>query len=130
MASSPVHDHETVWVRKPGWTESIPAHYAHSGAGLVVFGDRGRLAELVDGDHATATIREHGSGNAVDSFAVTVAEVARGAVDHDALRELVAPVHLGNNPTWVNIRLEELAESRRFMLLRRSPPGTPAVPSA
>jgi hypothetical protein len=111
-------DHETVWVRKPGWTKSLPMHYARSDEGLVVFGDRGQLTDLADGDHATATIREHGSGPVVDSLAVTISEVARGAVDHDALLELVAHVPLGDNPIWVNIRLDELAHSRRFLVLR------------
>jgi hypothetical protein len=118
MANGHVDDHETVWVRKPGWTRSVPAHYACSDGGLVVFGDRGRLADLVDGDHATVTLREHGSGPAVDSFPVTVLEVASGSIDHDALLHLVAPVHLGSNPIWVNIRLDELADSRRFLVLR------------
>jgi hypothetical protein len=110
--------HDTVWVRKPGWTRSLPAHYALSNDGLVVFGDRGPLAELADGDHATATIREPESGRDVENFAVTVSEIPHGAVDHDALLALVAHVPLGNNPTWVNIRLDEVANSRRFLVLR------------
>jgi hypothetical protein len=118
MTSAHLGDHETVWVRKSGWTKSRPSHYARSGEGFVVFGDRGQLTELADGDLATATLRENGSGPVVDSFAVTVSEVAPGAVDHDALVELVAHVPLGNNPIWVNIRLDELANSRRFLLLK------------
>jgi hypothetical protein len=111
-------DRHTIWLAKGGWTKSLPARYALSDEGLVVFGDRGQFAELADGDQATATIRAVADGPAVESFPVTVNEVQPGAVDHDALLELVADVPLGNNPMWVNIRLDELASSRRFLVLK------------
>jgi hypothetical protein len=118
MERIPDEDHHTVWVRKGGWTTPLPARYARSDEGLVVFGDRGRLADLADGDQVTATIRERADGPAVESFAATVSEVQPGAVDHEALVGLVAHVPLGNNPLWVDIRLDELAHSRRFLVLK------------
>ena len=118
MQTIPGEGHHTVWVRKGGWTKPLPARYALSSEGLVVFGDRGQLADLADGDEVTATIREIADGPATESFDVTVSEVQPGAVDHEALLELVADVPLGNNPIWINIRLDELANSRRFLVLK------------
>ena len=118
MQTIPSGGNHTVWVSKGGWTKPLPARYALSNEGLVVFGDRGQLADLPDGDEVTASIRKIADGPVIESFVVTVSEVQPGAVDHEALLELVADVPFGNNPMWINIRLDELTTSRRLLVLK------------
>jgi len=102
-----------------GWmVESVPGAVRAQRRGARRVRCRGQLTELADGDQATATIRQIADGPAVESFVVTLSEVQRGGVDHEALLGLVAEVPLGNNPSWVNIRLEEPANSRRFLVLK------------
>jgi hypothetical protein len=116
MVSAEVKGHHTVWIKKPGWSRSVPIRYAVSGESLLAFADDG-LAGLASGDRATATVHEIAGGPAVASFGVTVHEVPSDQVDREALMDLVAHVPLGATLAAVNARLDELARRRRLIAL-------------
>lgn len=112
-----VRSHHTAWIRSDGAHRATPVRYAVSGETMVTFGDRGPLARLGRGEHATVTVHEIAGGPAIASFGVTVREVDPDTVEREAVLDLLAHVPLGRDIDAVNRRVEEICRERRLVAL-------------